>query len=175
MDTDQIKYQQGHKLCYDLVNELEDGFILFHEDHEVQHLKNVYKQLTNIKGNVNTLMRDEKNYAHRANKEQLRDGLFKLHSICKYNDEWIERVREIVKLLFDWKGINASLARMDENARKTGQAPAYEGYRNQYCRFLEFHQYTEDELIELVTQLPYISKIYTGKHDVIVSIGAMLV
>lgn len=175
MDTYQVNYAEGYVLCCKLMDELERGFILFQDEHEIQHIKNVYKQLTNIKGNASTLMKDEKNYAHRANFEQLGDGLFKLHSICHYNDEWIDHVRQIVKVLFDWSRINAMLARMDDNARKTGQTPPYDAYRAQYGRFMEFHQYTEDELVDLVIKLPYLSKIYTGEHKIVTSVGAMLV
>lgn len=175
MDTNQVNYAEGYVLCSKLLDELEKSFKLYYEEIDVQHIKNVYKQLTNIKGNASTLMRDEKNYAHRANLEQLNDGLFKLHSICKYNDEWINAVREIVKVLFDWRRVNSSLARMDENARKTGQIPPYEAFKTQYGRFMEFQHFTENELIELITEMPYLSKIYTGKHNVVISIGAMLV
>lgn len=175
MDINQVNYAEGHVLCSKLMDKLEKEFVLSYDEHDTQHLKNVYKQLTNIKGNVNTLMHDEKNYAHRANLEQLSDGLFKLHSICNYNDSWIDCVRELVKVLFDWSRINASLARMDDRARKTGQHPAYEAYRTQYGRFMEFHNYTEDELVNLVTKLPYLSKIYTGEHKIVISIGAMMV
>lgn len=170
-----MNYVEGLVICDRLMNQLEVQFDLFYNESDVQHLKNVYKQLTNVKGNINTLMKDERHYAHRANKEQLNDGLFKLFNITKSEDPWVEDVRTLTKVLYDWPAINAMLARMYENARKTGQTPPYGTYKTQYGRFMEFHQHTEDEIIELITNYPYLSKIYSGKHSIAISIGAMMI
>ena len=170
-----MNYTLGYMLSEEIISHLEDRFDLFYEEIDPQHIKNVYKQMTNIKGNLSTLMKDEKNYAHRANKEQLNDGLYKLFTICISTDPWLDNVRQLCKLLYNWPAINNSMARMDENARKTGKPANYEVYRTSHGRFLEFHQFTEDELTDFAIKMPYLSKIYIGPYNVVTSIGAMMI
>ena len=170
-----MNYTKALTLCNEVMKQLEDHFDLICEEGQIQHLKNVYKQMTNIKGNIGSLMKDEKNWAHRANKEQLNDGLYKLYSITIGDDPWKDKCYEIIKALYNWEVINNSISRVEKNPNLLPSGDFYNQYRITYGRLMESFNYTEDEIVNLITMYPYLSKIYTGNHSIVTSIGAMMI
>ena len=173
-----MNYMQGLASCEVIMQSLEDHFdIAMNHKNDTQHIKNVYKQMTNIKGNIGTLMKDSHAYSHRTNREQLNDGIYKLFTIILQTDPWYDECHRLIKNLYDWATINRMIDSSDKATHNTLQQKAsiLKTYERTYGRLLTSLSFTETELIQLITRYPYLSRIYKGPFTIVNSIGAMLI
>lgn len=150
-----------------MIKSIENSFPYVVSAHDENHTRNLYKLITNIRGNLKVIHEGRKNVA--ANMVQLNDNLMRLWKISKTNLMLVKECQILFSKNYNWATMN-KLISSSPVADKVMLAALYRDYEMvlQYCN------YTDEEILELVTIYPYLSSIYTGSDQLIKSIGALL-
>lgn len=143
-------------------------------DTDERHCRNVFTLVTNIKGNLSAIwIQKDKNV--KANEDQLADNLYKLYNILKTSDPWFQECKELIRSYYNWHKINGSLSRLKANhLNPKASEDAAKSYLSLYGKFLTFCDFSEDELIHLISQYPHLVRIYFGEYDTVRSCGVLM-
>lgn len=153
-----------------------EKFDLLMDRKDEEALRRFWSLLTNIKGNLNSLYTKEGtnfNWTRKANKEQLNDNLYKLYVIASKTDTWFDDCKFLIKENYDWSRIaNQMKANFEHNSKKGVDGSIY---IDSYSKLWTFCDYTDEEIIVMVSNDPYLSKLYTGDNEVIKNLGVILI
>lgn len=160
------------KITEDLMNKYDQ--VLDQKNDEA--IRRFWKLITNIKGNLKSIYNapeSNSNWSLKANNKQLSDNLYKLYVLTSNNDEWCDDCKFLVKKHYDWSSIAIQIKASYES--KKGTPAGIEAFLDSYSKLWNFCDYNYEELLVMISQHPYLSKLYTGNDDTIISLGNILI
>jgi hypothetical protein len=157
---------ENGKLINAILTDIRNEFSkLGHSDLRDEHLRNVYSTVGNIRGELKALWGKTKSPVNQSNLEV---NLNRLCHILNFDDVWNQNCYILIRNNYNWQEVNHTIGRLLEIHKFKPDNTAV------FRKILKCCNYTDDEMIILTCNFPYLSLIYDGPNTIIKSIGTLI-
>lgn len=151
-------------------NLVHDQLVIIDDMEHRAHILAFWKSMAAIKGNLRSLSiaGPKDDYSIRTNRTQLLDGLDKIFSGLADSDLWYAQCKYIMRHAYHWPSRIYVLEWKRKNLKKTDIQFDY------LKKIWNFCEYTDAEVLAMVTKYPEIYILYDGDDSMIETVGKML-